>query len=164
MTMPAAPQNSYPPQPVVKRGLSGGKLALSLFAAWLVGVLSMIAFAFAIDSRDPLTSEERARLQETMSRFDSPAPVSSSAFPDPVSSSPADKLGSETLSQYGVDISAEKFGEVAPLICDEYDAGGDLAAAQAVVENNVQVYGWKATKVVQMAVTQRCSKYADLTY
>ena len=124
----------------------------------------MVALAFAIDSRDPLTSEERARLQETLSQFDSPAPVSSSAFSDPVSSSPADKLGSETLSQYGVDMSAEKFGEIAPLVCDEYDAGGDLAAAQAVVENNAQVYGWKATKAVQMAVTQRCGKYANLTY
>lgn len=147
-----------------RSGLSGWKLALALLAAFLLGAASIVALAYAIDSRDPLTSEERARLQESMSRFDSPASVSSSTFPDPASSNPADELGSETLSQYGVDMSAEKFGEIAPLICDEYDAGGDLDAAQAVVENNAQVYDWKATKVVQMAVTQRCGKYVNLTY
>lgn len=61
---------NYPPTPAPKGGLSGWKLWAALFAAWLVGVLSMIAFAFAVPvDDDPLTPEEREKLEKVQEAF-----------------------------------------------------------------------------------------------
>lgn len=71
MTADSTHTSSTPAQPV-KQGLSGWRLALALFAAWVVGVLSMIAFAFAVDAlapEDPLTPDERERLERTEEIF-----------------------------------------------------------------------------------------------
>ena len=71
MTADSMHTSPTPAQPV-KRGLSGWRLALALFAAWVVGVLSMIAFAFAVDALvpdDPLTPDERERLERTDEMF-----------------------------------------------------------------------------------------------
>ena len=73
MTDTYAPHTPPPSEPPArKQGLSGWRLALALFAAWVVGVVSMVAFAFAVDAiapEDPLTPDERERLEQIDEMF-----------------------------------------------------------------------------------------------
>lgn len=153
--------------------LSGWKLALSLIGAFILGILAMIGFAFAYPAEESavssITPAERERLQQIDSIFNSTPPLpasseSNAAVAEAGDYSDMDKIGSETLAQFGVGVTPAQFALVAPAVCDSYDAGGDLSAAEGVVESEIGISGWEATKVVQMAVVQRCGSYSEQTY
>lgn len=131
MTMPAAPQNSYPPQPVVKQGLSGGKLALSLFAAWLVGVLSMIAFAFAFDALFP--EEEDALTSEW-----------------------GDRAAVRHLDEQGIIVEPETYAKIAGVVCDGVQGGSTGSSLVGAVEESMGMSRLDASEVVAASVVYTC--------
>lgn len=70
----------------------------------------------------------------------------------------------KTLADSGVNISSTDYASVSSKVCDSYDAGGDLAAAQGVVSAEIGLSGWQATKVVQASVLHKCGDYVSQTY
>lgn len=139
MSMPqqppyAQPQPSqaqpYPVQQPPKTGLSGWRLALALFGAWVVGVVSMIAFAFIFDALFPEEEVASAQL--------------------------GDSAAVRHLDDQGIMLEPETYSKIANVVCDGVNSGSTGSSLVSAVEESIGLSRMDASEVVAASVVYSC--------
>lgn len=75
-----------------------------------------------------------------------------------------DGIYADMMRDEGIDVTAGQMSQLSAQVCDAFDAGAGQEEALGIVQEVTGETGWRATRLLQGAVVNRCSQHADNTY
>lgn len=75
-----------------------------------------------------------------------------------------DGIYADMMRDEGIDVTAGQMSQLSAQVCDAFDAGAGQEEALGIVQEVTGETGWRATRLLQGAVVNRCAQHADNTY
>jgi hypothetical protein len=86
------------------------------------------------------------------------------AAPAPGGGGMMDGIYADMMRDEGIDVTAGQMSQLSAQVCDAFDAGAGQEEALGIVQEVTGETGWRATRLLQGAVVNRCAQHADNTY